>query len=215
MHENLSCDYSILCLQVYKRNWKKASKEFAISLLIRFVENILLIAPMFFLYLKAIERHSLLQETIGPNNLEIKSIRMIWILLVGGATMIVLSIPLEIFGFWIYNHYGHPWKRFLSTDSLTDQRNNVDYPLKTIERNDKQQDSRSKDNATLNTYENSETDNLKTNDISEKTENNHLNKEENVEEEKLSLKTGDEVNPLDESYEILEKQLESLRLLKR
>ena len=173
---------------------------------------------------------------------------MIWILLVGGATMIVLSIPLEILGFWVYNHYGHPWKRFLSTDSLIEQRNNVAYPLEIIKSNGKLQHSRSKVNATLNTNENNDMHNLnrtevkdlcwnkneirpknqmktsnfgslnnlhKIHDISEATHHNQIDQEENVEEEKISLKARAEVNPLDESYEVLEKQLESLRLLKR
>ena len=93
--------------------WRKTFKEFATFLLLHFLENVLLISPLFFLYSKASARHVLLEETIGANNLEIKSIKTIWTLLVGGTTMIALSIPLEIFAFFVYNYYGHPWKRFL------------------------------------------------------------------------------------------------------
>ena len=204
-----------MIFQGYKENWRKVFKQFTVSLLIRFLENVLLITPMLFLYAKASERHSFLEETIGPNNLEIKSITTIWILLVGGITMIGASIPLEIIGFLVYNYYGHPWKRFISTDIPVDQGSNVDFTLATVKNDDKNEPSHSKENSTLDIDENVQEANLKSHDINETSHNANLDKENKINEEKISLKASEEVNPLDEAYEILEKQLESLRLLKR
>ena len=174
-----------------------------------------MIAPMFFLYSKASERQSLLEETIGPNNLEIKSIKTIWILLVGGITMIGASIPLEIIGFLVYNYYGHPWKRFISTNILIDQRSNVEYSSASIESISKRDHSHSKENSTLLIERNDDRNYINMDDISEIRQHDNLKKESRIDEEKTSLQTSAEVNPLDEAYEILEKQFESLRLLKQ
>lgn len=164
---------------------------------------------MFYLYAKANERHSLLEETIGPNNLEIKSITTIWILLVGGITMIGASIPLEIIVFLAYNYYCHPWKRFISTDAP------IDYSIASIESIGNKEHPDSKEHSTPKIDKNDEKDNFKINDTSEASQNDHLNKDGKVDEEKIRLKTRTELSPLDEAYEILEKQLESLRLLQQ
>ena len=161
---------------------------------------------MLFLYVKASERHSILEETIGPNNLEIRSINTIWMLLVGGITMIGASIPLDIIGFLVYNYYGHPWKILISTDALI---HNGDYSSAPIKNIGKTEHSHSKENLALHIDRNDEKNNLKTDDISERRQLNHLTKESKVNEEKISLQTTAEMNALDEVYDILEKQLES------
>ena len=129
--------------------------------------------------------------------------------------MIGASIPLEIIGFLVYNYYGHPWKRFISTDIPIDQGSNVDFTLATVKNDNKNEPSRSQENSTLDIDENVQEANLKSHDINETSHNANLDKENKINEEKISLKASEEVNPLDEAYEILEKQLESLRLLKR
>ena len=184
-------------------------------MLIRFLENVLLITPMIFLYAKASEHHSILVETIGPNNLEIKSINTIWMLLVGGITMIGASIPLEVIGFLVYNYYGHPWKIFISTDSLIHHRTYADYCSALIENIGKTKHSHSKESSALRTDNNDKKNNLKPDDKSEIRPLDHVTKESKVNEKKISLQTSGEVTALDEVYETLEKQFESCTLLKR
>ena len=176
-----------------------------ISMLIRFLENVLLITPMIFLYAKASEHHSILEETIGPNNLEIKSINTIWMFLVGGVTMIGASIPLEIIGFLVYNYYGHPWKIFIATDALIHR----DYSFVSIESTGKTKHSHSMESPALHIDKNDDKNNLKTDDTSESRQLGDLTKDIKVKEEKISLQTTAEMNVLDEVYDILEKHLES------
>ena len=85
-----------------------------VSISIHAVENLLLISPIWHLYVKARKRHHLLESTIGPNHLEIQAMNNIWIIAIFSTCLITLSIPLQIALFWGYNLYGHPWKRFLS-----------------------------------------------------------------------------------------------------
>ena len=80
------------------------------------IENGLLIIPILFLYMNAIERHQFLESTIGSVTLEKEALNTIWILVTYSLTT-VLSLPvIQIVLLWAYNIYGHPWKRFLTRD---------------------------------------------------------------------------------------------------
>ena len=175
----------------------------------------LLVSPLLFLYVRASERHLVLERTIGPNLLEEKAMNLIWKLAVGSLAMVTLSIPLQIAFFWIYNYYGHPWKRFLNTSSsFDDQGIRKDLALETIATDDKK---------VCSIIDPS----LKNKKLDEKVKDDrsleplkHEHKEEVPKidteiEERYKEKTTTHANPLDEAYEMLEKQIESLRLLQR
>ena len=89
-----------------------------------------------FLYVRASERHLILEQTIGPNRLEEKSMDLIQKFVIGAMAIVTLSIPLQFLLFWIYNHYGHPWKRFLAIDAPVDRKNHLDLGLSAIPQNE-------------------------------------------------------------------------------
>ena len=181
-------------------------KEFVVSLLIHFLENLLLVSPLLFLYVRATERHLILEQTIGPNHLEEKTMEMIWKLVIGALAIVFISTPLQFLLFWTYNYYGHPWKKFLVTDAASvDWTVSVDLALDVVSKNDERPCS-----TTDTTLSNLENDDYKT------LERLNLGKETKPDakmEEGDGVKTMIQSNSLDEAYERLEKQLESLRLL--
>ena len=174
----------------------------------------LLVSPLLFLYVRASERHLVLERTIGPNLLEEKAMNLIWKLAVGSLAMVTLSIPLQIAIFTVYNYYGHPWKRFLNTSSSVDQGSLKDLVLESIATDDKKVCSN-----TDHSLKNKKLDKkVKENSSVEPIKHEHKEEVPKIDteiEERHEEKMTTHANPLDEAYEMLEKQIESLRLLQR
>ena len=189
-------------------------KEFLVSLFVHFLENLLLISPLLFLYAKASERHLMLKQTIGPNRLEERSMDLIQKLAVGAVAIITICIPLQLLLFWMYNYYGHPWKRLLVTDALVSEDNLQNIVLDTVQKDDKRACSNMDSNLNNVKYDikQQDSENL------EPSSTNH-SAEETKKDIKMEGRNFREIstqeNTLEEAYEIIEKQLESLRLLKR
>ena len=75
-------------------------------------ENFLLIIPALYAYGNIKERHQFIEETIGALPLESTAMqRWQWIVTLAPC-LVIFSIPLELGLIWIFNKYGHPWKRF-------------------------------------------------------------------------------------------------------
>ena len=174
-------------------------------LLVHILESMLLISPLWYLYTKASERHLTLEDTIGPNHLEIKALNTIWNLAAGSTFTVLFLTLLQIALFVGYNHYGHPWKIFLLKDpprlneediEINSMMNNgvnktlIDAP-NDIEIGSQKQDGTTHISPTCDSKKESEIE--RHNDKPEKEE------------------SSDKDNSLDEAYAILEKSLNELK----
>ena len=94
------------------------------------VENIFLISPMLYTYNNVKERHQFLVDTIGPVKEEREVMDRFQFIVTFAPTIIVLCLPLQVLFIWLYNRYGHPWKKFFHEISKTSsKRENISYEL--------------------------------------------------------------------------------------
>ena len=96
------------------------------------VENIFLISPMLYTYINVQERHQFLEDTIGPVKEESEAMARFQFLIVFAPIVIVLCFPLQVLFIWLYNKYGHPWKKFfreISKSSSKNKQENISYEL--------------------------------------------------------------------------------------
>ena len=98
--------------QVYKENWKKFRNEYLFLILITFIENLLLVSPIFYLFSKVAPRHQFLESTIGPVDKEITTMENLQNIVTVAPVILVFSVPLQICLMWLFQKYGHPWKIF-------------------------------------------------------------------------------------------------------
>ena len=87
--------------------------EFIAIVAIQGVENILMVCPAIYLLSNVTERHFFLTTTVGPVFLEVEAMNSLMSFVNLSLTTVLVSIPLQIALFWMYNLFGHPWKRFL------------------------------------------------------------------------------------------------------
>ena len=79
-------------------------------------------------YFKIIARHQFLDQTIGTTSLEKTAMANLSVL-VFSPILAVVGAVFQIGFMWIFDKFGHPWKRFLdlSTDDFTIPDSEEDY----------------------------------------------------------------------------------------
>lgn len=100
------------------------------SVFIYGIENGLLMIPILYLYVNVRERHEFLESTIGATHLEKEAMETTWILAVYSICSVVSLVLIQIFLLLAYNLYGHPWKRFLTTDIQGSGNGKIETPTK-------------------------------------------------------------------------------------
>lgn len=135
----------------------KTQKELIFQISLQFVENILLVCPLLYTYIQVKTRHQFLEDTIGPLELEIEAINNFELLLISSITLITVSVPLQALLFWLYNKYGHPWKRFFNEISKISSDFNQDNNLYALVQQE-EKDSWLLQNDTFRSYDDLKTD---------------------------------------------------------
>ena len=73
----------------------------------------LMVSPMVYLLSNVTERHLFLTTTVGAVFLEVEAMNSIQNFVNFSIAAVLISIPLQIALYWMYNLIGHPWKRFI------------------------------------------------------------------------------------------------------
>ena len=96
--------------------------EYALIVILHAIENVLLLVPAFYTYANIKRRNAFLETTVGLLPLEsLATERMEWIVAIM-PSLIIISVPLQLFLIWAFNRYGHPWKRFFAEFSKLPKR---------------------------------------------------------------------------------------------
>ena len=101
-------------LQDYEKRWRKLRIQNLSNILLHGVQNFLLICPLIYLCNTASARHKLLEDTIGAVPHEIEAMDRITLLMMISLLLVILSIPTQVTLLYVFNMYGHPWKRFFN-----------------------------------------------------------------------------------------------------